>query len=253
MNPKSFEFKHLINATEQTLLKLTPAQESVRQSLLTKLKQANRQWDDLHENSDEVIKHPAMGLISVSHVSSDEPRYLFSSDIRALNYAKVTVYSASIKKATGDIIKGDILCEFLMTETQFGEMIVNPNGSETPATLERLFFDQKFTYNAAYDLTKKNMGILHDNARSGSVQINLFFDRIKTIAEAGESSGKLSVKDIAEICRNLELINGNMAGNASHSINLVGEAISSRVEEAALNMNIHTNNKIKTLGVDHED
>lgn len=253
MNAKSFEFKHLIDATEQTSLKLTPAQETVRQSLLAKLKKASCQWEGLHENSDEAMRHPAMGLISVSHVSSDEPRYLFSSDVRALNYVKITVCAASIKKATGEIIKGDVLCEFLMTETQFGEMIVNPNSSATPATLERLFFDQKLTYNAAYDLTKKNMGILHSNASSGSGQIDYFFDRIKKIAEAGESSGKLSVKDIAEICRNLELINGNMASNSSHSINLIGEAISSRVEEATLNVSIHTNKKIKNLGVGHED
>ena len=218
-------------------------------SLLSKLKAEKARYESLYEDG-EVYRTPSMGIVELTHECLPEPTYLFGTDIRAKDIVRLSVFSASQDVRTGEIHKGRLLTEAVMSEHQFGEAIMQANaGSGYPVTLT---YDSHWdipTYDPEQDPTKKTLNSVLANLNGVSSQVDGIIDEMRNLIDNAKESGRLGAGNKKEVIHKAGLIHGHSLGNTKYHLSLFVEEMNKRSSEAMLSMHISANN----LRIEHKE
>lgn len=213
--------------------------ESVRESLINKLSAAQSRISESYVDDDDTLKMPSMGMMTIAREVLSEPISLFATDLKCSHIVRVTIYQASLQKKTGIIEKDSVLAEFVLSEMQFGELMVNTNrGSGYPATLIKFDNVEVEPYSSDKDPTKINMASLLEGTGNTDDQIDYFIEHIQKVLAVGQVNNKLSKAQVVDIVKYLELIPGHVVSNGSFHVEQVNEALAKRIEEASLNIHL---------------
>lgn len=217
--------------------------ESVHQSLLNKIADGEKRYANRFIDNQEIIKTPSMGLMTITRESLPNPITLFATDLRASHICRLQIYEAHVNKVSGAIGKNALLLEMILSERQFGELMVHTNSGEGfPATMITYDDDRLEEYDENKDPTKLRMSRMMDKVMSSSEQVDGFVDKIKDILTSGQENGKLKKSQVNEIEKYLGMLAGHSVSNGSFAVEQVNEELFKRIEEASLSLHLSTNN-----------
>lgn len=208
-------------------------------SLLKKLEAEMARQNSLHELTDEIYRAPSMGVIELSHESLPEGIALFATDIRTKDVVRLKLYSASKNLKTGQVVKGGLLYEMLMSETQFGSVLMNNGvGTGYPVTLLVDSGVDVEAYDEETDPTKYRMRELMEKILKPSHQVGKFMAELRELMDKMQADGKLGKKDGERMANLLSMISSHSVGNGVYTLTKLTEEMDKRTNEAVLNLNI---------------
>lgn len=233
-------FLHTLSAISQ--FDFPDALKATASSLESKVSSELNSFLSRFENSEDILKMPSMGIISITHEKSKEPMSFFATDIRSRNLTLITIHQAAYNRKTSEIIQGEVLAEFYMSEAQFGEMMINPNnGSGYPATLNKYDGKKVRPYLPEDDYSKGKMPTLISDAKNNNRQVESYLKDIQEYLDNGKESGRIKKGDIEEINKLLSYVAPYTADNATSKISRINKALQENTSEATLNIHLAIN------------
>jgi len=212
---------------------------AVRETLIKKIQAERDRLNSMFEMSDTTYRTPSMGVVELSHESLPESTPLFATDIRSKDIIRIKIFAASKNIETGAIIKEGLLTEFVMSEMQFGEAIVQAEGSKGyPVTIISDSAMDVPPYDPDLDATKGHMAALAEEISSHPEQVNNFMSEAKDILDRGADKGRLGKAEIEALSRKIGSVTLFSIDSGLYSVQLLSEAMDKRTNEAALNMNV---------------
>lgn len=146
----------------------------------------------------------------------------------------------------------NVLIKFVMSTSQFAELMTSMNRSATPCTLTRVKGDdgnismvpdiipneERFDQlkNDVDSCVKRSLKDLQEQVQRLSVMSN---------------SGKTSLKEVRDIQRKMEILMENLPKNLEYSMDCAKETIEKNVSKAKVEIESYVSQKAKSLGLSH--
>lgn len=221
---------------------LPQSMEASRQSLLKKLKTEQAKSRSSYVDDGSFYKTPSMGIVELSHESLSEPKYLFGTDVKNKDIVRIKVFSAYKNIVNGEILKDELLSEIVMSETQFGNVIVKNDTKGSPVTIVHDFSEDVSEYDPDHDISKQNMSEVISNVTGPCPQVERFMTTVSAAINKAIADGKLNKRDSEQLCFTIKSVSSQVIGNNVFYVNRFTEEMGKRTDEAALNMNISVKN-----------
>jgi len=232
------KYEHMITALEEG--EVPASLLEAKDSLLKRLFKSRNDYLNQFMDDDEYYKMPAMGMIEVAHEICDEATSLFATDLKTKTLTRIRIYGARQSKSSGRVEKDELKTELVMSEKQFGEILLNTNsGIGYPVTMEIINGQQVEKYNQDIDPSKNDMRFLREKMKKPSVQTDRFMREIQEILLDAEEKGKLGKHAASEIIHNLTMIPGYIVSNAAFDVERLSEEMQKRISEASLNLHLN--------------
>lgn len=119
------------------------ADKRVSANVIAKAKKAHddlnaRYGETLHADGSVLVKHPAIGYVTVEERLCNEPKHLFAASTRSLSTTIISLYATdALIKPDGSVsyINQNLLIEVEMTPMAFANLVASPGCGHMPATL----------------------------------------------------------------------------------------------------------------------
>lgn len=237
--------KHMTSLIEKGVV--PSSLQSAKMSLLKKLQAEEASFQASFIDNDEILKMPSMGVIKVMHEQLNGHRSLFGTDIKTRHQTRIQLYEAHQMKVDGTVVLGKLLDEYVMSEKQFADLLVNTNrGLGYPVTVERLDGAIVDEYDPEKDLGKGGMKKLGERLRKSSSQTSRFLDEVFSLLETAEDKGKIGKRDANEMAEKVSLIPSYLIGNSDFDLTLLNEEMTKRANEATLNIHFSVNHLVES-------
>ena len=202
------------------------------------------------------MTHPAYAVAGFSRVSGMST--MFDSEIDHQNYIVLEIQQADVTESQSGtwsrIISpsgGKSLIRVRMTEVQFGRLVSNQNtGSMNPVTLER--YNNEYVSNPPRNVSvvEKQESRIDEFAERSA---DLLTKPLEKLREWSESKHRPTLKEMAELIKNLTSASGNMASNAKFVHKLLVEDMEDAVSRAKSEVDSYTKNQVAQHGLGHID
>ena len=199
------------------------------------------------------LNHDAYGIVTLSMSKGGAPT-LFGSDIKHNQRIVVSVTRAKLdRKLSDDWAFGtDRLIEFEMSHSQFAQFITSGgNGGGTQVTL-RYAPERGYRIQAMPEI--ENIETKADTFRreineSATMQINELSKKIDQL-EAMIESGKVSKKELRDLCFNMKMNVENMPANMEFVVKQAEKALEKATSNAKIEVESYIDNARRRLGDD---
>lgn len=228
-------------------------------SMTSKLQSERDRYASQFQLDNEIHRQPSMGVIELAEEFHDTPKQYFGADVPVRSAVRVKVFQAYVKRATNEIVKGELMAEVVMSAKQFGDLVAAPNrGSGHPVTLVSIPFEGEFEpYNPANDPTKESLQRLNDKRNRADGNAAERLANIRRLMDDVREKGKVNKKEASTLQSAVRTLSGQMAGNTAYRVNRLSEEFQNRVNEVSLNVHLDLNamasNQTKRINKDAEN
>lgn len=239
---------HLMRAVEGGAV---PAElRAAQASLLEKIKTEQAAYRSGFFEDEDILVMPSMGVLEIKRETLDQPRFLFATDIKTPTLVRIRLHRAHLVKETGEVVCDELLSDIIMSEMQLGEILINSNtGEGFPVTIEALNGEEVPEYDPILDASKQRLALLRNKISSTCPQVDRFISEIESTLSGAEDKGRASKADIAEMAKKLSCLSGYTVMNSVHDLEILGEELHHRINEASLNLHLTTNK----LALEHKE
>lgn len=219
----------------------------IKESTLQKINDRIAYLDELFYEDEDILRMPSMAILKISHTLNEEPQYYFHTDLSSQSEAQIEIYSASMDKKTGKPIREKLIHKLVMTEKQFGDLMVNHNRANgMPLTIEVMDGKVVGKFDADIDITKNKMRNIR-NASDVTNQTDRFARELQELVDKCDNAGRANKSDITEINKITGMMLGNFTSNARYSIGKLSSETNKRIVEAGVNTHFSVN-QIAAIG-----
>lgn len=179
---------------------------------------------------------PYMGVLSVERIENTENIELVSQVTYAPYLIRASLSSASYDTLTKKVIKGELLSSFLLTESQFGDLISLAGYNEGVVTTLQHMHGYSIVDND-FDPVKTSLSNLVDGFINEDSNVKRLFESKISDLEAAINKKRISVQDKKLFYVSSRSLALNMSSNTSHRYDLINEETTNRINQIKLELN----------------
>jgi hypothetical protein len=154
-----------------------------------------------------IVKHPAIGYITIESEVCDEPRRLFASRVKSLSSNMIRIYGADAQaQANGSVsyINRRLLLEMEMSQIAFSQLLANPGRNHYPGTIRS---KNSETVIQVPDMNEIRMSLMFNEAQRMTSRLDEWADELLSgIVSAIEKGGVMSKRDRTDMAKNAQIL-----------------------------------------------
>jgi hypothetical protein len=244
---------HMNNRQTEGLLEVAEAitDPQMRERVIAKLNAARKAFQALYgevQNADGtlLVKHPAIGFITIDEIVKEEPERLFASRVKSMSSLMIRIYRADgLISEAGSVtyVNRDLLLEVEMSQSEFAGVVSTSMGTSFAATI-RSNMGKKVDFEG--DLNSvRNQLIMSDTLEMTSRLDERVAIVLKKIADSAGEGKPVGAKLRQEIAFDAGIVKDWTDSNPAYYAKRLGEFTAQTTSD--IRMEVESMAKIKGL------
>ncbi|MEG0869651.1 MAG: hypothetical protein RSG77_21800 [Hafnia sp.] len=206
---------------------------ALSESIITKIQ---LQIDELHglygeihnDDGTVLVKHPAIGFVTVEERLCEEPVRLFASKVKSLSTNRVCLYRAdALVDLVGNVsyVNRKLLVDVEMTQMAYAALLANPGRGHYAATIRKLG-DVAVTYDG--DLNGIRGKLMFEESQNVTEGMAKWAQSLVSVAQqAADKGGLMSKAARAKMDQDASVLSSWTASNPEHYATVLADFTSS--------------------------
>lgn len=220
-------------------------QERIRHQIALQRHDLLGQYSEVEQEDGSVlIKHPAIGVISIEDTLCDKSTRLFYAMVNSLSIKRIRVYKADALVSPNETItyiNRRLHLEVKMTQSAYIKMMANSGRETQPATLTQIG-DQAIEYEG--DMSSMASQMLYENSMSVIDRVSTWQQALEDKTDAALTKrGPLSKASREAMLRDVRILGSWTEQNPVFQASLLAEHAEKRSAEAKMELSLSSHFK----------